>query len=96
MNNPIPNPDVVVSRDGASHRCAKLFDSRDNASASPNCRTLVHYLLGHPLDLPVPDDAARAADACPPDDPARLLAAVDPVTPCLRPATVLLAAAAPR
>ena len=48
MDNAIPNPDVSFTRDGTAHRCAELFDSRDNARACRNCRTLMHYVLGHP------------------------------------------------
>ena len=86
MDNPIPNPDVSFARDGTEHRCAELFDARDNERACRNCRTMMHYLLGHGIDFPVGDEVARAAGGC--ADPERVHDAVDPLTPCLRPATV--------
>ena len=90
MDNTVPNPEVSFSRDGTEHRCAELFDSRDNARACRNCRTLMHYVLGHPIDFPVGDDVARAAAEL--EDRDRLHDVVDPLTPCLRPATVTAAA----
>ena len=86
MDNTIPNPEVSFTRDGTAHRCAELFDSRDNQRACRNCRTLMHYVLGHRIDFPVADDVARAAAG--PEDHHRLHDVVDPLTPCLRPATV--------
>lgn len=86
MDNAIPNPDVSFARDGTEHRCAELFDARDNERAYRNCRTMAHYVLGHRIDFPVAADVARATGGC--GDLERLYAAVDPLTPCLRPATV--------
>lgn len=86
MDNTIRNPEVSFTRDGAEHRCAELFDSRDNARACRNCRTLMHYVLGHPIDFPVAADVARAAAGL--EDHRRLHDVVDPLTPCRRPATV--------
>ena len=85
MDNRIPNPEVEFSRDGTSHRCAELFGG-DNRRACRNCRTLMHYVLGHRIDFPVADDVARAAAGI--EDHRRLHDAVDPLTTCLRPATV--------
>ena len=90
MDNTVPNPEVSFTRDGTEHRCAELFDSRDNARACRNCRTLMHYVLAHPIDFQVGDDVARAAAEL--EDRDRLHDVVDPLTPCLRPATVTAAA----
>ena len=86
MHNAIPNPDVSFTRDGTEHRCAELFDSRDTARACRNCRTLMHYVLGHRIDFPLGDDVAHAAAGL--EDRDLLHNVVDPLTPCLRPATV--------
>lgn len=86
MDNAIPNPEVSFTRDRTAHRCAELFDGRDNARACRNCRTLMHYVLGHRIDFPVAADVARAAAGL--DDRDRLHDVVDPLTPCQRPATV--------
>jgi len=86
MDDAIPNPDVEFSRDGADHRCAELFGDGDNRRACRNCRTLMHYVLGHPIDFRVAAEVARAAAGI--DDRDRLHDAVDPLTRCLRPATV--------
>lgn len=86
MDNAIPNPAVTFSRDRAEHRCAELFDSRDNARACRNCRTLMHYVLGHRIDFPIAADVIQAAHAL--EDRDRLHDLVDPLTPCLRPAAV--------
>ena len=86
MDNTIPNPEVSFTRDRTAHRCAELFDRRDNARACRNCRTLMHYVLGHPIDFPVADDVVLAASEL--EDRDRLHDVVDPLTPCLRPATV--------
>ena len=85
MDNRIPNPEVEFSRDGASHRCAELF-AGDNRRACRNCRTLMHYVLGHRIDFPVAPDVARAVAGI--DERDRLHDAVDPLTTCLRPATI--------
>ena len=90
MDNRIPNPEVEFSRDGASHRCAELFGDGDNGRACRNCRTLMHYVLGHRIDFPVAPDVARAVAGV--DDRDRLHDAVDPLTACLRPATVVAGA----
>ena len=86
MDNAIPNPDVSFTRDGTAHRCAELFDSRDNARACRNCRTLMHYVLGHRIDFAVAADVAQAAAGL--EDRDRLHDVVDGLTRCLRPATV--------
>ena len=89
MNNPHPNPDIVFSRDGTSHRCAELFDSRSSATACANCRTLVHYLLGHRVDFEIAADTARAAEAVRDGERDAVYDALKPITPCLRPATAM-------
>ena len=86
MDNAIPNPDVSFTRDGTEHRCAELFDRRDNRRACRNCRTLMHYVLGHGIDFPVAADVSRAAAGI--EDRDRLHDVVDRLAPCLRPATV--------
>ena len=84
MNNPNPNPDIVYSRDGTSHRCAELFDSRSSATACANCRTLVHYLLGHRIDFEIAAEAARAVDGARDGGRDAVYDALKPITPCLR------------
>ena len=91
MNN--PNPNVVSSRDGASHRCAELFDSGTSATACANCQTLVHYLFGHRVDFEIAADAARAAHEARDGGHNAVHDALEPITPCLRPATVTPAGA---
>ena len=86
MNNPNPNPDIVYSRDGTSHRCAELFDSRSSTTACANCRTLVHYLLGHRVDFEIAA-AALAADEARDGGRDAVYDALRSITPCLRPAT---------
>jgi len=86
MDNTIPNPAVTFSPDRTEHRCAELFDGRDTARACRNCRTLMHYVLGHPIDFALADDVARVAANL--EDHRRLHDVVHPLTPCLRPATV--------
>ena len=86
MDDAIPNPDVAFSRDGTGHRCAELFGDGDNRRACRNCRTLMHYVLGHRIDFPIAADVAQAVAGL--DDRDRLHDAVDPLTTCLRPATV--------
>ena len=86
MDNAIPNPDVSFARDGNEHRCAELFDARDNRRACRNCRTMMHFVLGHRIEFPIAAEVTRAAAGI--ADPERLHDAVDPLTPCLRPATV--------
>ncbi len=46
----------------------------------------MHYVLGHPIDFPFAPDVARAVAGI--DDRDRLHDTVDPLTTCLRPATV--------
>ena len=86
MDYAIPNPEVAFSRDGTAHRCAELFGDGDNRRACRNCRTLMHFVLGHPIDFPIAAEVARAAAGT--EDRDRLHDAVDPLTRCLRPATV--------
>ncbi len=90
MDNPIPNPRVSFSRDGSKHRCAEIFGDGDTRRACRNCRTLMHYVLGHRIDFPVAREVARATAGL--GDRDRLHGTVDPLTPCLRPATVPAAA----
>ncbi len=87
MDNAIPNPAVSFSRDGSKHRCAEIFGDGDTCR---NCRTLMHYVLGHRLDFGVAPEVARAVHGV--DDRDRLHRTVDPLTPCLKPATVAAAA----
>ena len=84
MDNAIPNPAVSFTRDGTKHRCAELFDRRDDGRACRNCRTLMHYVLGHPIDFQVDPVVSRAAAGHQDHHP--LHHVVDSLAPCLRPA----------